>query len=256
MTTGHHDTVLRQFSQQAEGFAACPAHADDTSLSTFLALGGFGSAARILDSGCGPGIVSCYLAHHVAHVTGVDLTPAMIALANAKAADQQLRNVTFVEGNAAQLPARDGEFDGAVSRYTFHHLQTPIDALREMVRVTRPGGIVAIVDVAPPASVRDAFDQFERQRDPSHTSALTLEEWIGLGESLHLGAARVERFPLAMPADDMLANAYPEQVSRDALQRMLLDDIGVDRLGFHATTESGRLVIYFPLIGIAWQVPA
>jgi ubiquinone/menaquinone biosynthesis C-methylase UbiE len=255
MTVTHHDDVVRQFSRQAEGFAACPAHADERSLAVFFVLGGFASSDRLLDSGCGPGIVSRYLAHRVRRVTGVDVTRAMIGIARREAAAEGLVNTEFLEGNMASLPFESGGFDGAVTRYTFHHLETPLEALREMVRVTRPGGRVVVVDAVPPAAQRDAYDRFERQRDPSHTIALTMEELLALGERLGLGAATVERFRLPIRASDLLAQSHPEEVSWERLRAVLEADEGVDRLGFTPISENAELVVRFPIAAVAWQVP-
>ena len=100
----HDDTIVRQFSLQARAFAACPAHADDRSLSIFITLGQFQPGDRLLDAGCGPGIVTRYLATHVAHVTGVDMTPAMLELARQSAAEESIANVTFIDGDMTRCP--------------------------------------------------------------------------------------------------------------------------------------------------------
>ncbi|MGC4081305.1 MAG: class I SAM-dependent methyltransferase [Vicinamibacterales bacterium] len=253
--TSHNDTVVRQFSLQSDAFSRCPAHADSKSVDVFADLGTFTSADRLLDSGCGPGIVSAALARRVGHVHGIDLTPAMIALAEQRAASAGLTNVAFGVGDMSALPFDDDTFDGAVTRYTVHHLDTPLAAVREMVRVTRPGGRVVSLDAVPQASRRDTYDRFERRRDPSHTTALTLEEWMAMGEALGLGPAIVERFSLRMDVRDLLAHAFPDGDDRSSLERALRDDVGLNTIGMSATVEDGLLVIYFPLAAVAWTKP-
>lgn len=255
MTSDHNETVVRQFSLQSQAFARCPAHADYKSVAVFAELGHFSATDRLLDSGCGPGIVSLALARQVAHVTGVDLTPAMIAIGNERAAADGLTNVTFHVGDMSALPFDDRSFDGAVTRYTVHHLATPLTALAEMARVTRSGGRIVALDAVPMASAREAYDRFERRRDPSHTMALTIEEWLAMGESLALGAATVERFSLRMEVAALLGHAFPEGEDRETLERSLRDDVGVNALGFSAGVENGALVVYFPLAAFAWRVP-
>lgn len=86
----------------------------------------FSSSDRILDSGCGPGIVSRYLAQCVRQVVGIDMTSEMLRVA----ADTALKEphvkakLEYCEGNMYSLPFADASFDGAVSRYTFHHLSS------------------------------------------------------------------------------------------------------------------------------------
>ena len=254
--SSHNETVVRQFSLQSDAFARCPAHADHKSVAVFAELGGFSPGDRLLDSGCGPGIVSMALAREVAHVDGVDLTPAMIALGRQRAAADGLDNVTFQVADMSSLPFDDASFDGAVTRYTVHHLDHPIAALSEMVRVTRAGGRVVALDAVPLATHRTAYDQFEQRRDPSHTTALTLEEWLTMGDALGLGPATVERFSLRMEATALLAHAFPDAEARESLAQSLRDDVGVNALGFSASLEDGVLVVYFPLAAFAWRVPA
>ena len=254
--SSHNETVVRQFSLQSDAFARCPAHADYKSVAVFTELGGFSPGDRLLDSGCGPGIVSTALARQVAHVDGVDLTPAMVALGERRAAADGLSNLTFQVADMSALPFADGSFDGAVTRYTVHHLDHPIAALSEMVRVTRAGGRLVALDAVPLARHRTAYDQFEQRRDPSHTTALTLEEWMAMGEALGLGPATVERFSLRMEATALLSHAFPEAEGRASLEQSLRDDVGVNALGFSASLEEGVLVVYFPLAAFAWRVPA
>jgi ubiquinone/menaquinone biosynthesis C-methylase UbiE len=191
----------------------------------------------------------------VAHVTGVDLTPAMLDLARQAVVEESLANTDFLDGDMCRLAAPDQAFDGAVSRYAFHHLAAPAAAMRELVRVTRPGGAIVLLDAAPPADRRDAYDAFERARDPSHTTALTVEELLALGEAHHLGPAFVERFRLPMTASALLAHAYPESATREDLRRRLVDDAGRDRLGFNAGLDGDDIAISFPLAAIAWRLP-
>src|SRR5437867_4468524 len=77
----HNQTVLDQFSKQAAPFAEKSPLSDDAILQLILDASGVGPDDTVLDVACGPGLVSCALARRAAHVTGVDLTPAMIAKA-------------------------------------------------------------------------------------------------------------------------------------------------------------------------------
>jgi SAM-dependent methyltransferase len=96
-----------------------------------------GTSGRYADIGCGPGHVSRYLAGLGAPVTGIDLSPAMIAKARADVPD-----VTFETGDMTALECPDGSFDAIVAFYSLIHLDDDSigTACREFARVLRPDG--------------------------------------------------------------------------------------------------------------------
>jgi len=103
---------------------------------------------RVLDAGCGTGDVARQLAAHVGpngQVMGIDASATMIAEAKRRTTDPTVR-VEFQRGDIACLAAADEEFDRAISERVFQHLHAPRTALAELVRVTRPGGRIAVVD--------------------------------------------------------------------------------------------------------------
>src|SRR5436190_1162750 len=82
---------------------------------------------------------------------------------------------------AARLPFPDAQFDVVVSRFAFHHFDDPAAVAREMARVSRPGGLVAVIDMAAEdGRIAARRDELERIRDPSHTRALEPSELTGL----------------------------------------------------------------------------
>ncbi len=97
---------------------------------------------RVLDAGCGPGTITAGLARAVApggSCTGVDREASQIELARAGDAA-----ATFAVGSIYELPFPDSSFDAALSHAVFEHLARPADALAELRRVLRPGGIVGV----------------------------------------------------------------------------------------------------------------
>jgi ubiquinone/menaquinone biosynthesis C-methylase UbiE len=125
---------------------------------------------RALDAGTGAGTLALALAPLVREVVGVDVVPELLERARAHAP----ANVSFVEGDATNLPFEAGSFDLACTRRTLHHIAHPERAVAELTRVTAPGGRVFVDDQIAPVDPLAALDldRFERARDPSHTRTL------------------------------------------------------------------------------------
>jgi ubiquinone/menaquinone biosynthesis C-methylase UbiE len=104
---------------------------------------------RVLDVGCGPGPITCDVATLIAprDVIGVDLQPSQVTAARALAAQRGIANVRFDVGSIYELAFADAEFDVVMALGTLFHLRDPRAALRELRRVLRPGGLVAVVDI-------------------------------------------------------------------------------------------------------------
>lgn len=103
---------------------------------------GIRSGHRVLDVACGTGVVSVTAARQGATVTGLDLTPELLAAArdNAELAGVQIE---FHEGDAEALPFQPNAFDIVVSQYGHIFAPRPDVALGELLRVLRPGGVIA-----------------------------------------------------------------------------------------------------------------
>jgi SAM-dependent methyltransferase len=92
---------------------------------------------RVLDVGTGPGFVASTAASRGALVTGADQSLAMVALARAAGIDA-------VAASVDALPFRDRSYDAVVGGYLLNHLPRPEAAVRELARVLRPGGRLAL----------------------------------------------------------------------------------------------------------------
>jgi len=104
--------------------------------------------ARVLDVGCGPGTITTDLAARAApgEVVGIEPTPGPLGDASAHAAAVGATNVTFTVGDAYGLDHPDDSFDVVHAHQVLQHLSDPVAALREMLRVCAPGGVVAARD--------------------------------------------------------------------------------------------------------------
>ncbi|MFF4325274.1 methyltransferase domain-containing protein [Streptomyces sp. NPDC001591] len=137
-THGHHESVLRSHRWRTAANSAA------------YLIGELRPRMRLLDVGCGPGTITADLADLVGpggRVTAVDAAPDVLDQAAAYAAERGLEGaVDFAVADVHALEFPDDTFDVVHAHQVLQHVGDPVRALREMRRVCRPGGIVAVRD--------------------------------------------------------------------------------------------------------------
>jgi SAM-dependent methyltransferase len=105
-------------------------------------------ASRILDCGCGPGSITIGLAQWApdGETVGIDIGAQQLDGARALARDLGVKNVTFRQGDIFALPFEDNSFDVVFSQTVLYHIPNPQEALAEIKRLLRPGGLIALRD--------------------------------------------------------------------------------------------------------------
>lgn len=139
-THGHHESVLKSHSWRTIANSAAY-------LEPHLSAG-----LSLLDVGCGPGTITAEFAERLAPgvVVGVDASADVIAKASESAsatAGAAASNLSFMTADAYALPFDDDSFDIVHAHQVLQHVARPVELLREMRRVVKPGGIVAARDV-------------------------------------------------------------------------------------------------------------
>jgi SAM-dependent methyltransferase len=132
----------------------------------FADLAGIADGQRVLDVGCGPGALTAEL---VSRVGAASVSAAEPSASFAGAVRERLPGVEVRQAAAEQLPFADGIFDAALAQLVVHFMADPVQGLREMRRVTRPGGLVAacVWDHAGGRGPVAAFWSAARQLDPA-----------------------------------------------------------------------------------------
>jgi ubiquinone/menaquinone biosynthesis C-methylase UbiE len=135
-THGHHESVLRSHTWRTAANSAA------------YLLDSLKPHMKILDIGCGPGTITADLAALVpdGHVTGVDHAPEILDRARATAAERGLTNVEFAVADVHALDYPDDTFCVVHAHQVLQHVGDPVQALREMHRVTKPNGFIAVRD--------------------------------------------------------------------------------------------------------------
>ncbi|MCU1295755.1 MAG: Methyltransferase type 11 [Acidobacteriaceae bacterium] len=120
---------------------------------------------QVLDVACGTGNLAVPAARKGAVVTGVDIAPNLIEQARARA-DQEGLKAEFREGDAEQLPFPDAQFDTVMSMFGAMFAPRPDLVASELVRVCRPGGLIAMANWTPEGFVGKSFALTSRYVPP------------------------------------------------------------------------------------------
>ena len=168
---------------------------------------------HVLDVATGTGLVAEALLARGFRVTGLDQSPEMLA----RARDRFDGGVELVEASAEALPFGDASFDHLTFTYLLRYVDDPAATLRELARVVRPGGTVAMLEFAVPRGVwRPAWDL-----------------WVGVGlpvagRLLSPGWHEVGRF--LGPSIRTFHATYPEAVLLDLWRAAGIADVAAERL--------------------------
>ena len=159
-THGHHESVLKSHTWRTIANSAAY-------LAPYLEPG-----LSLLDVGCGPGTITSEFAERLApgRVIGMDASAEVIA----KASEFVAPNLAFEVGDAYALPYPDDSFDIVHAHQVLQHVGRPVDVLRELRRVVKPGGIIAARDVDYAGTIW--FPQLPG-----------LDEWMHVYQAVHRG---------------------------------------------------------------------
>jgi len=161
---------------------------------------------RLLDVGCGTGVLAARLAARGYEATGLDPSDGMLRLLRERAPE-----VAAVQASAMDMPFGDEEFDLSVSVATMHHIADPESvrrALAEMVRVVRPGGKVIVWDHNP----RNPYWPYLMKRVPQDRGDERLVGVKELVDGLRAGGAD----PVSVEQLGMVPDFVPERLLRAA----------------------------------------
>jgi SAM-dependent methyltransferase len=251
-TEEHQRLIVDQFTKQAVPFSQMP----DQSPELILAASHVEATDMVLDVACGPGVLTCAFAHFAQHVSGIDLTPAMIDQAKASQQSHDLANMTWHIGDVLPLPFPDASFSLVFTRYSFHHFLDPKAVLAEMIRVCTPGGRVVVVDVFTSSTEQaEAFNRMEKLRDPSHVRALSLEELPGLFQEAGLQNVKKQFYKHEFELELVLQRSFPKPGDADNIRRLFVDDLGVNRLGLGVHRKDGGIHFAYPIVILVGHKP-
>lgn len=237
--------VQAQFTAQVDRFVAAPHVNAPEPVERLLALAAPQIHERVLDVGCGPGLLARAFAPRVTAFVGVDLTPAMLVKAGEIARQEGLIRAAFALGLAGRLPVRTASVDLALTRLALHHMSDPRATVLEIARVLRPGGRLACFDIAASEDPHAAAyqERIERLRDPSHARTLPPSELLATLGRAGLEVERLEMLTHPIDAEDWIARAEQTPAEATEARALLGAAVGTRRFGGRTVVRdaTGRL---------------
>ncbi|MEE8509734.1 MAG: methyltransferase domain-containing protein [candidate division NC10 bacterium] len=228
MKEDHREVIKREFGKQAPRFGdrshtvASPAYLEwmvkNLDLEPHFA---------VLDVAAGTGLLGRAIAPYVKQVVALDATPEMLLEGGRQAEQAGIENIALEHGLAEDLPYPNDAFDMVVSRFAMHHFEDPRPPMNQMVRVCRPGGKVAVIDLVSPddATVATAYNRLERLRDPSHTRALSATELSRLLRDGGLDIVHTVSREVEVRVDRWFELTEPEREVRRTIVEELTQDV-------------------------------
>jgi SAM-dependent methyltransferase len=255
-TDQHSGAIRDEFAHQADSFARSPTMSLTETLDVVVELAPEDADARWVEIACGPGLIARAMAPRVGSVLGLDLTPAMIEKARADAAAAGVENVSFEVGDATALDLPDGSLDGAITRFSLHHIPAPVRVLEEMRRVVKPGGWVVVSDFVTDDDGEAAAWQegIERLRDPSHWALLTPSRIEALGERAGLVSDLQREVPFVIDFEEWLNRGSGGAIHAELIER-LIGEAPPMATSFIVSGERGERTLRYRNSLHRWRVP-
>lgn len=141
----HLGIVQREARKQAPEYAKASFNAPVV-LDTFLSKLPFAKNDAVLDAGSASGPVSFHVADKVEKVLALDISRHMLDEGRKTQTEKKNDNILFHHGDFHNIPVVDGKFDVVISRLALHASPEPAALIRELTRVLKPGGILAVID--------------------------------------------------------------------------------------------------------------
>ena len=227
--------IQREFTKQAYGFESSRMNfSKQAYLDHIVSKIAPTANDAVLEVAAGTCACGRAIAPHAGSVTCLDMTPAMLAVGKTAAEQANLDNMTFVLGDAAELPFLNNSFDIVLSRLAFHHFPEVRQPFAEMVRVLKPDGKLVLIDMeAAEEPLRETEDRIEQLRDPSHVRNLSREEMLALYEQHGLTVQCCEATSIPVDVQSWLElTKTPQQVQEQILKCFAEERNGGQKTGF------------------------
>ncbi|MGL5368345.1 MAG: methyltransferase domain-containing protein [Cetobacterium somerae] len=203
------EKVKRSFDKQASGYNEYTLLTDNKYLSRILNIGYPFKDKRVLDLGCGTGLLSLSLADKAKDIVALDISNGMINSLKAKIKKREIKNINAIKGDIHNTEFPDNFFDTIVCVLSFHHFHDISRVMQILKRILKPFGEIIVVDIYSSSNEGDQILQntCEKIRDFSHNKFFTLKELKELLKDFDFGGFEVEKFEVKRNYKDWIKMA-------------------------------------------------
>ena len=203
-------TELSSFVE--EGYAGMAGYAADADLSLGCGLptahAGLAAGETVLDLGSGAGndvFIASRAVGPAGRVIGVDMTPEMIAKANANAEKLGAKNVEFRLGEIEELPVESGTVDAVISNCVVNLVPDKRKAFSEIHRVLKPGGRFTVSDIVLDGELPEPVRKSAELWAGCISGALPKDEYLGIARAAGFDVAVEKERPIEIPEEIVAA---------------------------------------------------
>lgn len=250
-TTAEEKTRLIQhnFGAVAANYVTSKVHAGGYDLAWLVEQAALRGEERVLDVATGGGHTAFALAPRAREVVALDFTPAMLAAARAEAGARGLNNISYVEGDAQELPFPDESFDVVTCRHAPHHFLRIQQAVNEWARVLKPGSKLLLVDsTAPEEDDADAvLHEIESLRDPSHVRNHRLSEWTAYLNTAGFNVQIAREWGMLLEIPNWTQRMHTPPASVATIERLMRDATPSVRARLRFEEYDGILTFTLPI---------
>lgn len=228
------ELIRSQFNRQAENFSNWSVTQNRDYLQAYFTFCEMTPEDGLLDVACGSGEFALFAASQIGRAVGVDISDRMIELAQERAREAGITNVTFLCHDGSNIPFEDNSFSIVVCKSAFHHIRDYEKIVREMVRCCRSGGRVSIQDIVAYENdrVNDFFERLEGQVDISHHVTLAKDFVRALYERHNLTITSTFEVNVELNFREYLSHAVQSAECYCEIEKLLkigLSDRGISK---------------------------
>jgi ubiquinone/menaquinone biosynthesis C-methylase UbiE len=246
--TKHAERIREQFDKQAAAYVKLDFASEMGGLKRVAGFTRVGEGDRVLDVACGPGFLTMALAMTGATATGLDFTPAFLALGQLETRERGIDGCSRARGLVERMPFPDATFNVSICRAAFHHFPKPAAVLAEMKRVTKPGGKLFVLDLVSSPDPEKASKQnaMEKLCDPTHVEALSETKFQRMFEDAGLKLADTRYAETKYAFDEWLTHGGPSPENAERLRVIFRESLVHDTLGLRIWEEDGAIHFAHP----------
>lgn len=203
------EKVKRSFDKQASGYNEYTLLTDSMYLSRILNIGHPFKGKRVLDLGCGTGLLSLSLADKAEEIFALDISNGMINSLKSKIKKRGIKNIKAIKGDIHNTHFPDNFFDTIVCVLSFHHFHEIKRVMQIVKKILKPFGELIVVDIYASTDEGENVLQntCEKIRDFSHNKFFTLKELKDLLKEFDFGGFETERFEVKRNYKDWIKMA-------------------------------------------------